>query len=133
MLYVDASALLKLYIDEPDSERAVEMLRVGGPLATGRHAIVEVRRNLARLLDGAILVRARAAFATDLESIALIELDAQVCELAAIAAEELGSRSLDALHLGALQRLGAIGTTLITFDIRLATYARTLGFTVVGA
>ena len=51
-LYVDASALLKRYIDEPDSEVAESLLRSDPSLLTGRHTIVEVRRNLARLLAG---------------------------------------------------------------------------------
>jgi uncharacterized protein len=50
-LYVDSSALLKRYVDEPDSETAESLLRSDPSLLTARHAIVEVRRNLARLLE----------------------------------------------------------------------------------
>jgi hypothetical protein len=45
--------------------------------------IVEVRRNLARLLSGRDLAAARAAFADDLRSISIIELDEVTCETAA--------------------------------------------------
>lgn len=38
-------------IDEPDSEAAEALLRSDPSLLTARHTIVEVRRNLARLLD----------------------------------------------------------------------------------
>lgn len=50
-LYADSSALLKRYVDEPDSERAVSLLASDDELVTGRHTVVEVRRNLARLLE----------------------------------------------------------------------------------
>ena len=100
-------------------------------LVTGRHTVVEVRRNLSRLLEGPALVELRAAFATDLGTFAIVELDAATCELAATIAEQTGARSLDALHLGAARRLGT-ALTFITFDVRQAQLAQALGFRVVG-
>ena len=50
-LYVDSSVLLKRYVDEPDSDRVVELLTTDPTLVTGRHTVVEVRRNLARVLS----------------------------------------------------------------------------------
>ena len=130
--YADSSALLKRYIDEPDSDVADELLASEPQLVTGRHTVVEVRRNLARMLSGTALTESRAAFATDLGSFSIIELDSATCELASTIAEQTGARSLDALHLGAARRLGtALG--FITFDHRQAQLARTLGFRVVGA
>jgi predicted nucleic acid-binding protein len=130
--YVDTSALLRRYVDEPDSERAVQLLTSDAELVTGRHTIVEVRRNLARLLDAPAATSARHAFAADLASLSIVELDDATCELAATIAEQTGVRILDALHLGAAQRLGT-AMTFVTFDVRLATAARSLGFTVAGA
>jgi predicted nucleic acid-binding protein len=129
--YADTSALLKRYVEEPDSDLADELLTGGGELVTGRHTIVEVRRNLARLLSGTAVSESRAAFATDLRSFSIIELDAATCELAATIAEQTGARTLDALHLGAARRLGT-ALTFITFDVRQAQIARTLGFRVAG-
>jgi predicted nucleic acid-binding protein len=131
-LYADSSALLKRYIDEPDSDRAVELLASDDELVTGRHTSVEVRRNLARLLEPSAAVTARAALLDDLAAFALVELDADTCELAASIAEQTGVRTLDALHLGAARRLGT-ALTFLTFDVRQAQAARLLGFTVAGA
>lgn len=131
-LYADTSAILKRYVEEPDSGRAAELLGGDDALVTGRHSVVEVRRNLARLLSGTSLVEARSAFAEDLAAFSIIELDASTCELAATIAEQTGVRTLDALHLGAARRLGRT-TTLLTFDVRQADAARSLGFAVVGA
>lgn len=131
--YVDSSALLKRYVDEPDSPAADALLQADHDLLTARHTVVEVRRNLARLLTGRPLVEARRAFAVDLRSISIVELDAVTCESAATIAETTGIRTLDALHLAAAQRVSAPGVSFLTFDLRQAQAARALGLTVVTA
>ena len=130
-LNADTSVLLKRYVDEPDSERAVELLVSDPDVVTGRHTIVEVRRNLARVLPATAATAARGSFAEDLASLSIIELDAATCELAATIAEQTGVRTLDAMHLGAARRLGT-ALTFLTFDVRQAQAARALGFAVAG-
>lgn len=132
-LYADSSAILKRYVDEADSDVADALLRADGTVLTARHTIVEVRRNLARLLTGRDLTAARAAFADDLASISIIELDEVTCESAASIAEAFGVRTLDALHLGAAQRISEPGVGFVTFDLRQAQVARALGLLVVTA
>ena len=132
-LYVDSSALLKRYIEESDSDVAEALLRSDPSLVTGRHTVVEVRRNLARLLAGRDLTGARSLLEQDLEAISIVELDADTCESAASIAEITGVRTLDALHLAAAQRVGAPAVPFLTFDVRQAQAARGLGLIVVGA
>lgn len=132
-LYVDSSALLKRYVDEPDSEVADSLLRSDPSLLSARHTIVEVRRNLARLLAGRDLAAARSAFAHDVEILSIVDLDEVTCEGAAAIAELTGVRTLDALHLSAAQRVGGPAVPFFTFDLRQAQAARALGLTVVGA
>lgn len=132
-LYVDSSALLKRYVDEPDSDVADALLRSDPSLVTGRHSVVEVRRNLARLLAGRDLASARSAFVADLEVLAIVELDDVTCNAAAQIAELTGVRTLDALHLAAARRIGGPAVPFLTFDVRQAQAARALGLTVVGA
>jgi predicted nucleic acid-binding protein len=131
-LYVDSSALLKRYVDEPDSDTAEALLRSDPDLITARHASVEVRRNLARLLEEADAGPARAAFAEDLRAFSIVELDEITCETAAAIAELTGVRTLDALHIGAAQRVGGTAIPFLTFDVRQAQAARNLGLTVIG-
>jgi uncharacterized protein len=131
--YVDSTALLKRYVDEADSVDADSLLRADSTILTARHTIIEVRRNLARLLSGHDLVAARAAFADDLRSISIIELDEATCDSAALIAESTGARTLDALHLAAAQRVSAPGVGFLTFDLRQAQAARAIGLTVVTA
>lgn len=132
-IYVDSSAFLKLYFDEPDSERAEAILSADPAWVTARHTWVEVRRNLARELKGSNLDSARKQFRRDWEHTTVIELTANVCNAAADLAELTGARSLDALHLGAIQIVGGGALPLVTFDLRQAQATRDLGWPVLGA
>jgi predicted nucleic acid-binding protein len=131
-LYVDSSALLKRYVDEHDSEAAVGLMASDPVLVSSRVAEVEVRRNLTRLLDGPQLTSARRQFTVDLDAFALVSLDAVTCNEAARIAEETLCRSLDALHLASALRAGS-ATTLLTFDLRQAQVARSVGLAVIGS
>jgi uncharacterized protein len=131
-LYVDSSALLKRYIEEPDSDAAEKLIRSDPSLLTARHTIVEIRRNLARLLSESDAGAARTAFAEDIRAFSIIELDEITCETAAGIAEMTGVRALDALHLAAAQRIGGPAIPFLTFDVRQAQAARNLGLTVIG-
>lgn len=130
-LYVDSSALLKRYVDEHDSAVAAELMGTDPVLVTSRITEIEVRRNLARLLDGDSWIAGRRQFAIDLDAFALIGLDATTCNEAAAIAERTRCRSIDALHLGSAVRAGA-STTVLTFDIGQAQAARAIGLTAIG-
>lgn len=129
-LYIDSSALLKRYVDEPDSDAANALLASDPSLLTARHTIIEVRRNLARLLDERDANAAKAAFLEDIGVFGIIELDSVTCDTAAEIAELTGARTLDALHLAAAQRLGGAAVPFVTFDVRQAQAARILGLVV---
>ncbi|CAB4362481.1 MAG: PIN domain-containing protein [Actinobacteria bacterium] len=131
--YVDSSALLKRYVDEADSTLADQLLAADPVLVTSWITLVEVRRNLARLIDAADLHTMRRQLERDLDGFALVCVDAVVCQAAAEIGEHLGVRTLDALHLASAQRLLVPGLTFVTFDLRQAQAARSLGFTVLGA
>lgn len=131
VLYVDSSALLKRYVREHDSEAAIEHMASDPVLVTSRITEVELRRNLARLLEGDQAAVAKRQFLDDLDAFALIAVDAATCNEAARIAEQTLCRSLDAIHIAAALRSGE-ATTLLTFDIRQAQAARSVGLAVVG-
>lgn len=85
-LYVDSSALLERYVDEHDSRPAVDLMGSDPVLVTSRLPEIEVRGNLARLLDGSALVAARRHVAVDLDAVAHVALDARSLDLAVIGA-----------------------------------------------
>jgi len=124
--------LLEHSIDEPDRERFEQLFAADPVRVTGRHTLVEVRRNLVRLLEPEQAIVMRTAFAADARALDVVELDESLCEDAATVAEVTGVRTLDALHLAAARRAGG-GVTVLTFDVGQARAARSLGLPVVGA
>ncbi|MEM6273848.1 MAG: type II toxin-antitoxin system VapC family toxin [Myxococcota bacterium] len=131
-LYVDTSALLKRYVEEPDSDLAEAYLLADTEWWSGRHTVVETRRNIVLAVREPDRRSTREAFEEDWRRMGVIELDEVTCSLAADIGEMTGVRSLDALHLGAASRLGPNFLTFLTFDIRQAQAARTLGFATLG-
>jgi len=131
--YVDSSALLKRHIEEHDSDVADTLLEADPVLVTSWITAVEVRRNLARLVDAKDLAELRRQFDADLESFALIACTESTVKVAADIADTLGVRSLDAIHLASAQRLLIADLRFVTFDLRQAQAARSLGMIVAGA
>ena len=132
-IYVDSSVLVKRYVDEPDSDRA-EAFLLGDPAwVTAQHAFVEVAIALARRTATAAYGRAMTAFEADWSRLSVVAVDDTLCRRAARIGAETGTRTLDALHLAAIERLGPGTLPLITFDLRLAQAARVMGFAVLGA
>jgi len=131
-LYVDASAFLKRYFEESDSVACEELLLRDPDWVTGRHTLIEVRRNLARALHGARLRATRRQFDRDFRRSYIVELDRHTCALAARLAERTGARTLDALHLAAAQR-AAHEPRVLTYDARRPQTPRALGWPGLGA
>jgi uncharacterized protein len=131
--YVDSSALLKRYINEHDSDLADTLLASDPVLVTSWITLVEVRRNLARLADPKDVGDLRRQVEIDFESFALVTCTESTAKAAADIGEVLGVRSLEAIHLASAQRLQIADLRFVTFDLRQAQAARSLGFQVVGA
>lgn len=131
-LYVDTSALLKRYVEEPESAQCEDLLLADPEWITARLTWIEVRRNLCRLLAGKSLAAALQDFGKDWDRTYVVELDEVTCSLASEIAESTGARTLDALHLAAASRTGASTTAVLTYDIRQAQTARSLGLMVKG-
>ena len=117
-LYLDASAITKLVVDEQESA-ALERLVAGKALATSRVAVVEVTKAVARADPGADAwgVLSRLAF---------VELDADLARLAG-ATGGPALRALDAVHVASALRLVPEIDAFVTFDDRQAAAARAAG------
>ena len=122
--YLDASALVKLVVREPESAELRRFAQARSILASCSLAGVEVVRAV-RPHGRSAVVTARKV----LEQIDLAELDAELLDAAA----ELGGsiRSLDAIHIAAALELGDELEALVTYDLRTATAAGELGIPVV--
>ena len=133
MQYVDSSALVKRYVREPDSGLAIQLLDADADWVTSAVTEVEVRRVLAVRLSIDRVAAPRSAFLRDWERMAVVAADATTMGLASSLAEATGVRSLDALHLASAGRVSSRSMRMVTFDVRMAAAARTLGLSVIGA
>jgi uncharacterized protein len=124
LTYADASALVKLVVEEPESWAMnrwfVESIRV----LTSRIGVVETLRAADRRDHDPAH---RDAVLRDVE---IMEFDASIGRVAAeIAPSAL--RTLDAIHLATALALGRELDAFVTYDDRLAAAARNLGLPVV--
>jgi len=128
-LYLDSSAIIKLYKAEADSDKCRTIIGSERELVSARHAFVEVINAINRDETGR-REQAISEFRELWDGIRIVEIDSLTCEIAASLARETGTRTLDALHLAAMWRAGGSSLTMLTFDTRLAAATRHLGMPV---
>jgi predicted nucleic acid-binding protein len=134
MRYVDASALVKGYVEEADS-RQIRRLLARGSTATNRLSFVEVASALGRLgREGRLSEDQRstalAAMTTDATSVLVVELSGEVVSRAQSLTQKHPLRAGDAIQLASCLYLRDTvdeSITLVSFDDRLNTAARLEG------
>ena len=128
--YLDASAIVKLATDEPESLALRAWVKGRSPLLTSRISTVEVARAIARKDDGSAAAAGRSAVREAFTSVAITELDADIASHAADL-EPSTLRALDAIHLATALAFGDELTVVVTYDARLADAASAAGLEVV--
>jgi len=121
LAYVDASAFLKLFLPEPESDplqAAISEWPVASSALLEVEAVLGVRRRAPQQVS---LVRQLLA------SVTLLEIDASVRQ---DASELVGLRSLDAIHLATALSLGDRCGVFFVYDARLEAAARAHDLTV---
>lgn len=135
-LYLDTSALVKLYIREDDSEEVAAAVADATIVATSLLAYAEAsaafeRRRREKSITPAALKAVRRAFEADWPSWIAVGIDDDLARRSARLAERHGLRAADAIHLASFERiLAAAGDDDVEFlcaDDRLSQAARTLG------
>ena len=128
MLYIDTSALAKLYLAEPDSDRVAGFVKDYEPwLFTSVLTYAEMLSTLRRCrAEQRISARAystkRREFLADWGALQIIELTGLVLDPAGDLIERYGLRGADAVHLCSALWLG--GPDFACFDERLNDAAR---------
>jgi predicted nucleic acid-binding protein len=120
-VYLDASAIAKLVIAEPESNALRDRVQ-GHGLISSRVAVIEVLKAVARANPAADAqpILARLSF---------VELDAELARLAGTTGEP-SLRALDAIHVASALRLGPEIDAVITYDDRQAAAATSAGLRV---
>ena len=121
-VYLDSSAVVKLVLEEPETDALVAWLSDWPDRLTSALTDVEMARTLRRRQSGPVAVaRARAVLGT----MTRLRLDTAMLERAAAFKDPL-LRSLDAIHLGAALSIGDYPEAFVTYDERLVAAARRL-------
>lgn len=139
ILYLDTSAWVKLYVQEPGSKELRAIAAKAEAMAASVAAYPEARAAFARLKAQGISTEAKhqqrlAQLNLDWENLLRIELVPAVVRTAGDLAEVYGLRGFDAIHLAsALWLKEQTSTTLYfaAFDLRLRAAAERAGLAVV--
>ncbi len=120
-IYLDSSAIVKLAVEEPESNALRRYLRRRRPLVSSALARAEVGRALLPLGDAAVRRGEEVLSRLD-----LIRINDRVLAAAgALLPPEV--RTLDAIHLATAQQLGATLARIVTYDGRMTGAAQSLG------
>lgn len=123
-VYLDASALVKLVVREPESEALRRFLRRHPERVSSALSQVEVVRAV-RFQGARAALRARQL----LSRIRLLRFDDAILVAAADSNPEI-LRSLDAIHLASAQALGSDLDRVISYDQRMREAAERVGLPV---
>jgi uncharacterized protein len=113
LLYLDSSALLKLIVDEPESDALEDYLQGDGAWVSSSVALVEMVRGTRR--HRAVPVGEASSLVSRLELIAVDD----VILRAAAELDPPALRSLDAIHIATALALGDELDALVTYDRRM--------------
>ena len=126
ILYLDTSALVKLYVEEPGREAVLRLLEAAIGSATVRVAYVEARAAFARRrreggFDARDLRRLVDLLDGDWGAYTLVEITEPLVRRAGLLAERHGLRGYDAVHLAAALEMARAGGDVVVacFDERL--------------
>jgi uncharacterized protein len=122
--YLDASAIVKIAVREPESDALRRYLRRHRSLVSSALARTEVLR---AVLPGG--ERALDAAQGALATIDLVRVNDRILNLAGTL-EPSELRSLDAIHLATARRLGSEVREIVTYDERLSAAAAQMGYRV---
>jgi len=123
MHYIDASAFVKLIVEEKESAALIKALP--DQLICSEILTVEVMRTVVNTNVEVI------AFARQqLNRISHFPITSEVTALASLFGREIKSKTLDSLHLASVLAMGSVIDALITYDKTMIADAKLLGIPV---
>jgi predicted nucleic acid-binding protein len=122
--YADASALVKLVVEEPESRAMNRWFTESDLVLTSRVGVVETIRASSRR------VHDPAHRDVVLRDVQVIELDPAIAAVAA-SLQPTVVRTLDAIHIASALAVSGDLNAFVTYDDRMAEAARALGLPVV--
>jgi uncharacterized protein len=114
LVYLDASALVKLVAVEPESSTLAQFLGDWESRVTSQISAIEVTRAVRRTGMPELVERAGAL----LDSVSFVELSPEIARLAGLL-DPPRLRSLDAVHVASALSLGADVGPFLTYDAQM--------------
>jgi uncharacterized protein len=128
LLYLDTSALIRLYTEEPHREAVRDETQRASGVVCHAITLVEVAsaltgRRARKLMSVRAYNTALAAFDTDWATFRHVALDDELLQAASTLARTHALRAYDAVHLAAAQAVAPLGVQFMTFDVKLRAVA----------
>jgi predicted nucleic acid-binding protein len=121
ILYLDTSSLVKLYVEDGDSDRVLELVESGELTATSIVAYAEARAAFARrhrenALNTREYRRLVSSLNEDWENYLIVQVQDEIVRTAGELAEKHGLRGFDAIHLASAMALRNGLKTIVLFS-----------------
>lgn len=124
LLYLDTSAMIRLYSAEPGRTEVITEQQQADGIVAHEITYVEIRAGLAGRLRRKLMkkgehARAVAAFELDWPTFAHVSVSPKLLTSAGDLAEKHGLRAYDSVHLAAALSVAPLGLRFMTFDQQL--------------
>lgn len=138
ILFCDTSALVKLYIEEVDSDVCLGLAREASAIAVSRIAWAEAHAGFARRIrdnedDRSTIEQAKQRLAAHWSDYFILEVSQPIVETAADYADAFALRAYDSVQLASAMALHGSTTEVVhfaCFDLRLRKAAQVIKLTV---
>ena len=132
VLYVETSALLKRYVQEPESEQCQSILDAHTHWITSRVTATEALINLRKRLSVSEFAIAARLFDFDLSNFDIVEFDDALSRRASEISAGSNLATLDSIHLASALRSKVQHMAFLTYDKRSANAAKKNGLRILG-
>ncbi len=126
-LYLDTSALLKVYIAEEFTEQCREIIAQYSNIYMSQVGVTETVINLRKRLSTREFAIASKFFKTDMASFNILDFDEEVSDLAIEISDGTSLATLDAIHIASAMSLSVGEMDFLTYDKAQRKAAKSLG------
>ena len=126
-LYVDSSALIKIYVAEEFSEQSKEIIARYREIYLSQIGVTETLTNLRKRLSTHEFAMATKLFEVDIATFNIIDFDEQISHSAVDISEGTNLATLDAIHLASALKVRDADIDFLTYDTVQRKVAKSLG------
>ena len=126
-LYVDTSALMKLFVDEEFTEQCKKIISEYSEIYFSQIGVTETLINLRKRLSTQEFAIASKLFEADIATFNIIDFDERISHSAVDISEGTNLATLDAIHLASALKIRDAGIDFLTYDTVQHKAAKSLG------